>query len=148
MDISEFVDKISTLLPILMKEFIKHQPEEIAKGKLGLPQVLVLQHLVDKDALKMVEIARFLKVSTPAATGIVERLVKAGYAERLFDKDDRRIIRVKVTSKGKTLLEKINQERRKIMLKIFSKVSEKDRKDYLRVLLKIKEILTSAEIKS
>jgi DNA-binding MarR family transcriptional regulator len=80
-------------------------------------------------------------VSTAAVTGLVDRLVKYAYIVRVFDPGDRRIIRIKLTAGGLSLVKKVNQQRRQMIISIFEKISEADRKDYLRILMQIKEIL-------
>jgi DNA-binding MarR family transcriptional regulator len=51
------------------------------------------------------ELARFTGLTTGAVTGIIDRLVKAGYAERIEDPQDRR--RVLVARKSNSRLDKI-----------------------------------------
>jgi len=142
LSLPDFADRMNELMPVLMKEFAHMQPQEIYKGKVTMPQVLILQHLNIKDSVKMTDIARFMKVSTAAATGIVDRLVKSGYVDRVFDQRDRRIIRVQITPKGLALMKKVFSKRRKMVIEIFGRVSQRDRQDYLRVLMRIKGMLS------
>ena len=142
LSLPDFADRMNELMPVLMKEFAHMQPQEIYKGKVTMPQVFILQHLNIKDSVKMTDIARFMKVSTAAATGIVDRLVKSGYVDRVFDQRDRRIIRVQITPKGLALMKKVFSERRKMVIEIFGRVSQRDRQDYLRVLMRIKGMLS------
>jgi DNA-binding MarR family transcriptional regulator len=51
------------------------------------------------------ELARFTGLTTGAVTGIIDRLMKAGYAERIHDPADRR--RVLVSRKSRSRLDKI-----------------------------------------
>jgi len=141
LQLADFADKMNEIMPILLKEFARRQTKEVYKGKITLPQILILQFLSEEKSIKMTDIARFMKVSTAATTGIIDRLVKAGYLARIFEPSDRRIINIRITPKGDELIKKINQERRKFILNIFAKISEKDRKDYLRILLQIRDIL-------
>lgn len=138
----EFADKLNEVMPVLMREFTRMQPAEIYKGKVTLPQIIILQHLISQEPVKMTDIANFMKVTTAAATGIIERLVKSGYVIRVFDQDDRRIVKIKINSKGLELMKKLANERRKMVINIFSKISEQDRQDYLRILMRIKEVLS------
>ena len=94
----------------------------------------------------MTDLARFMGVSTAAMTGIVDRLVRDGYAVRTFYPHDRRIIKVKLTTRGGELLRKVNQQRRQMLIKIFGRISETDRREYLRILMQIKDILTKEKI--
>ena len=105
--LTEFADKLNEIMPVLMREFARVQPAEIYKGKITLPQILILQHLGSQESVKMTDIANFMKVSTAAATGIIDRLVKSRYVLRIFDQEDRRIIKVKITPKGLALMKKL-----------------------------------------
>src|SRR5580704_16571077 len=61
--------------------------------------------LLSRGSVTAGEIAKFTGLTTGAVTGIIDRLVKAGYAERIHDPQDRR--RVLVTRKSNSRLEKI-----------------------------------------
>lgn len=139
--ISEFADKLNQIIPVIAQEFTKRQSNELFRGKITLPQFLILNILEKEGECRMTDIAGFLDVSTAAATGLVDRLVKYVYVERVFDPNDRRIIRIRLTRKGEVLVKKITLERRQMIMDIFGKISEKERGDYLRILTKIQEIL-------
>ena len=138
----EFADKMNQMMPIIIKEFAKRQANELYKGKITFPQFVILEFLSSHADSKMTDIAHFMEVSTAAATGIVERLVRYEYVLREFDPRDRRTIRIKLTTKGLELLKKTNQQRRQMIINTFGKISEVDRQDYLRILTQIKNILT------
>jgi DNA-binding MarR family transcriptional regulator len=61
--------------------------------------------LLSRGAVTAGELARFTGLTTGAVTGIIDRLVKAGYAERVSDPGDRR--RVLVARKPHSRLDKI-----------------------------------------
>jgi len=135
----EFADRMNEVMPVIIKEFARSQFNQL--GQITLPQFLILGFLHKEGESKMTGLARFLRVSTPAMTGIIDRLVRDGYAARESDSEDRRIIKISITSKGSQLVKKVMEQRKKMVIKIFGKISEQDRKDYLRILLQIKEIL-------
>ena len=137
----EFADKINDILPVIMREFANRQTNELYKGKITLPQFLILEFLSKKGESKMKDLAIFMKVTTAAMTGIVDRLVRYSYVARSYDPGDRRIIKIAMTVRGQKLVKKINEQRRQMVLKIFGKISEADRQDYLRILMQIKDIL-------
>lgn len=141
LSIQEFADRINDIVPVMIKEFSKRQVGELFKGKITLPQFLILGFLEKNGEVKMSDLAHFMSVTTAAMTGIVDRLVKYGYVVRALEPEDRRVIRIKITSKGSDLIKKINCRRRQMIIDIFAKVSERDRADYLRVLTKIEEML-------
>jgi len=53
-----------------------------------------------QEPMMMSELSRALNVPLSSATRIVDWLVRGGYAERLPDPDDRRIVRVTLTEAG------------------------------------------------
>lgn len=138
----DFADKLNEIMPILIRHFARMQPSELFKGKVTLPQVLILQHLSSEDAFRMTDIAKFMKVSTAAATGLIDRLVKSGYVVRVFEEDDRRIIKIQITPKGLALMKKLAYQRRNMVIEVFRNISEQDREDYLRILSRVKDSLS------
>jgi len=145
MSIQQFADRLLETLPMIMREFTRRQANEVSKGKITLPQMVVLEYLESKKEAKMTDLARFMRVTTAAMTGIVERLVRDGYVARVFDVADRRIIRVRLTARGMEVIKKINSHRRSMIINIFEKISMQDREDYLRVLGHIKGVLEQQE---
>lgn len=137
----EFSEKINEIMPLIIREFVKRQGNELYKGKITLPQFVILDFLLNRQTANMTEIASFMGVSTAAITGIVDRLVKYGYVIRVPDLQDRRIIKIMLTAEGSTLTKKINQQRRKAVMEIFGRVSESDRSEYLRILSHVHDIL-------
>jgi hypothetical protein len=46
-----------------------------------------------------------------------------------------------LTAAGNDLIKRVNERRRQMVIRIFGKISEKDRLDYLRILTQIKDVL-------
>lgn len=138
----EFADRINKVMPQIIKEFARRQANELYKGKITLPQFLILEFLNEQGESKMKALAQFMRVTTPAMTGLVDRLVRDGYIVRSYDASDRRIIKAKLTAKGASLVKKINQQRQQMIIQIFGRISEQDRRNYLRILTQIKDVLS------
>ncbi|MFA4842338.1 MAG: MarR family transcriptional regulator [Candidatus Omnitrophota bacterium] len=145
LSLSEFADRLNQIIPVLIKGFSRAQLDKFTRDKLTFPQFLILNYLSLQHGLRMTDMARFMKVSTPAITGIVGRLVRAGFCTREFDDLDRRTIRIRLTPKGRALVEKVNSHRHKMIIKIFGKISSADRREYLRILTRIHEVLKEEE---
>jgi MarR family transcriptional regulator, organic hydroperoxide resistance regulator len=139
--ITDFADQMEQIMPEIMRGFSHRLHNDIYKGKVTLPQLLILDLLSRQGSSKMTDMAREMKVTTAASTGIVQRLVLLGYVQREFDQNDRRIIKINLSSKGNELLKKLNQQRRELITKIFGQISEHDRSEYLRILIKVKEVV-------
>ncbi len=141
LSLSEFARKMNEVMPVVTKEFTRHMANELSKGKITLPQFLILDFLHREGESKMTALAHFMNVTTAAMTGIVDRLVRDGYALRAYEAQDRRIIKIKLTSPGIDLVKKITQQRCQMVIKTFGKISQADRQEYLRILMQIKDIL-------
>ena len=143
--LSEFSERVNEIMPVISREFLRHQTAEFFKAKLTMPQFIVLDILHRQGELKMTDLANFMHVTTAAVTGIVDKLVKSGYAKRANDPKDRRIIKVGLTAKGDSVIEKMLDHRKKIMMRIFGIITDQEREEYLRILEHINSHLVNKE---
>lgn len=139
--LSEFADELNNILPNLLKEFHSRQPNELYKGEITLQQYITLNFLSSQNDAAMGAIAKCLRVSLPAATGVVDRLIRGGYAIRRGDPKDRRIVRISITPKGEEIVKRIIRQRKNMIIKVFGKISAKERGQYLNILKKIGAVL-------
>ncbi len=140
--IHKFAQEMSVIMPRMMREFVKRQPRVIATGEISFPQMAILHILKERDRCMMSELAKLFSVTTSAATGIVDRMVRAGYLKRVPDLNDRRIINIRITPKGKRAINAIFRQRQKMMVAVFEHFSSKERETYLNMVKKIYSILT------
>ncbi len=140
-ELKEFSDRLHELMPSIIKGFMRNEDNELKRGSLTITQFLILNYLSHQPKAIMKDLANFMEVSTAAMTGLIERLVRDGYASREFDPKDRRIIRVVLTSKGDTTISRILKQRRQKAIGVFGKLSAQEREDYLRILTHIHQIL-------
>jgi DNA-binding MarR family transcriptional regulator len=68
------------------------------------------------------QIASGLRISYPAATKAVDRLTERFLAERLRDNGDARTIRVRLTSKGQELVERLVMNRRLALTRVLAQL--------------------------
>jgi len=80
-------------------------------------------------------------VSAPTVTGIVDRLEKGGYARRVPNKEDRRVINIELTDNGLKFEKQIRTHIQKKWAQMLSKLSKADCENYLKVLKKIQNQL-------
>lgn len=140
--LTEFAAKIDEVMPAVMKGFARKQTNALYKGKITLPQFFILSHLNRHGDSIMKDLASVMEVSTPAATGIVERLVRDRYVTRVFDPKDRRVIHIRLTQSGANLVKKMDTQRRQLTLEVFGKISQQERENYLSILMHIKDVLS------
>lgn len=142
---AEFSKKLVDILPKVMQGFLRRQTDALAKGKITAPQYLVLDLIYRQGAQKMSSLAKELNVSLPAMTGLIERLFKLGIVKRIYGEKDRRVITIEMSAKGEDLVKAIRKQRESIFAEIFGRLTQEERVDYLRILLKIKDILFKKE---
>jgi len=99
----------------------------------------------DKD-YTMGELSKNAQVAMPSMTEMVDKLEKHGIAERYRDENDRRVVKVRLTSKGKRLRKEFMQKRLKEMKEIFGKLSEIELNDLIESLKRARRILEKVEI--
>lgn len=99
----------------------------------------------DKD-YTMGELSKNAQVAMPSMTEMVDKLEKHGIAERHRDKNDRRVVKVRLTSKGKRLRKEFMQKRLEEMKEIFGKLSEIELNDLIESLKKARNILEKVDI--
>ena len=68
--------------------------------RLTIPQARTLFLLEDRGPMRMGVIARALDIAVSATTTVVDRLVDRGFAERLAEPGDRRVVVCRLTKKG------------------------------------------------
>jgi len=74
-------------------------------GRYGITvgQTFILFDLLDHDGSAVKDIAERVQVDSPAVTGFVDRLIREGLVERMVDRDDRRVMKIHLTPKGREL---------------------------------------------
>jgi DNA-binding MarR family transcriptional regulator len=86
--------------------------EAIGALDLSLTQIKLLGHLDEADrALTLKEAGERVGVSLPAASRVVDDLVRRGLLERHEDLDDRRMKRVSITADGRAVIGRLNAAR-------------------------------------
>ena len=139
--LTAFSEELLEIMPRLMRGLFRKHTDSLGQGKITLPQFLSLDLINRKGALKMKDIAKELRISFPAVTGLINRLVKMKLASRLYDEKDRRVIYITLTSSGKKMIDEISSTRVKAVKDIFGKLSDKERADYLRILRKVMRVI-------
>ena len=86
--------------------------EAVGALDLTLTQIKLLHHLEDAEReLTLKEGAELVHVSLPAASRMVDDLVRRGFVERREDVADRRMKRVNITDVGRAVSRRLNAAR-------------------------------------
>ena len=99
-----------------------------------------LRYVAEKENSLMKEVADYFRITPPSATSLINPLVKTKMLKRVIDKNDRRAVRLFITSKGRKNLNegfsKINNRMRKILIKL----SKKEQESLIKILEKLSKI--------
>jgi len=137
MDTEIFAQRMIELLPQFMRVFARHEHNDFTSGKITLPQFWALDFLYRAGAAKMSGLAQYLNVSPASATGLIDRLITQKLVVRKYDPNDRRVVEIELSLKGKGMIENIRKQKIQALTKIFGKVSSEDRAKYLEILDKV-----------
>jgi DNA-binding MarR family transcriptional regulator len=93
-------DRLADFIMFAQRSFLLDLSKELNNGNISYAQFFLLGYLANEDYLTMTEISNKMGHSTAAATGLVDRLEKLGYVQRLHAAEDRRKVMVQITRKG------------------------------------------------
>lgn len=94
-------------------------------------QLIALRFISRNKAPLMGEIASGLRVSLPAATKAIDRLVRKGLAVRREDPTDRRVVRIYLTDLGVSLQKEVCQRQSEILEGIMLNMPEETRLHFI-----------------
>jgi DNA-binding MarR family transcriptional regulator len=103
-------DRLADFVLFTQRSCILNLSGELNKGNVSFSQFFLLTYLSSEEYLTMSDIAKKMGHSTAAATGLVDRLEKLGYVERVSAAEDRRKIMVRITTKGVELVSRMRKE--------------------------------------
>lgn len=113
--------------------------ELFKKYGLGRSQAFVFFCLSrDKGGMAVKDLAAKAHVSSGAITQLLNPLVKHGLLERFEDKNDRRIVRVKLSTKAHAEVKALRQTQFDEIVHIFDGLSDKEITQLVALLQKIK----------
>ena len=101
------IENIISIMPLLsksLKQFIK------GKTTLSAGAVYVCAALNHHGKLSMSEIGAHVAAPKPHVTTLVDKLIEDDMAERLNDPNDRRIIYIQLTEKGKAFFQSLKTD--------------------------------------
>ncbi len=119
-------DRLADFVLFTQRSCILNLSNELNRGNVSFPQFFLLAYLSSEDYLTMSDIAKKMGHSTAAATGLVDRLEKLGYVERVHAAEDRRKIMVRITHKGTELVAHMRKEIAANLADIMSEMDEEE----------------------
>ena len=114
------------LLPLLREVLAKvglHRTRTGSDLDLTSLQTQALTTVLKKDSLTMGELAKDMFIVQSAATRIVDELVRKGLVKRADDRRDRRVTRLKITTKGREACDRAYRESYFLLAQVLERIS-------------------------
>jgi len=119
-------DRLADFVLFTQRSCILNLSSELNRGNVSFPQFFLLAYLSSEEYLTMSDIAKKMGHSTAAATGLVDRLEKLGYVERVHAAEDRRKIMVRITHKGTELVARMRGQIASNLSDVMSEMDEEE----------------------
>jgi len=125
------------LLQLIARGFHLSGTYHLAGLDLTFQQFVVMKFIFQKECPKMTDLSEELNVTMGNVTTMIDRLIKQDYVTRKDDPEDRRVVRVCLTTEGKHLMVKAAEARRKNMAMILNKISKEDQASLFKIMEKL-----------
>lgn len=102
--------------------------------QLSILQLHALVFLNENKNCQMTDIAKQFTIELPSATSLLNKLCTMKLVTRETDSVDRRIIRLQITKRGRTLLKEAMSEQVNHIQQVLTYLSKKDSAELLRIL--------------
>ena len=132
---------VAGLMPHIMRGI---QLDFFVKHGVTQTQFLLLASIRAYTRCTMGTLSRSLHVSMPTVSGIVDRLVRAGYVHRVPQADDRRQVIVELTRKGRTFFHDFESVVRHRWEEALLSLNPGELRAFYDVVTKLRERLQSA----
>jgi len=108
--------------------------EELAESDLTYSQMQALRYLATHRRVTVGDLAEGLNISYPSATNMVHRLEKKGLIRRVANPRDRRQVGLLLTDEGRSLIERVDAERRQRFARVLATMSDAERHAFINGL--------------
>ncbi|RNB88017.1 MarR family transcriptional regulator [Brevibacillus nitrificans] len=133
------IEELDRVFVEMARYFLSQWLEE--EEQISPKQFILLRVLHQRGRSTVSELASILKQSNSATTIALNRLVKAGYVDRIRDEQDRRVVWVALSDRAIPLMEKLLARRRVLLGKLLENLSDEEIKQFTHFLVKMKQCL-------
>lgn len=108
---------------------------------LTVPQIMIIQLLSKNEELKVSQISSMMSLTNSTVSGIIDRLEKNDMVNRCRSQEDRRIVYIELTEKGKGLIEDFRDVINTYFDKVFKDASDQELDTILNGIDTLKHVL-------
>ncbi len=145
---AESVSRIERLLRHVAFIIRRRGRDILSDFNITNPQFNALLTLRENQDITMGELCDKLLLACSTATDLVDRMEKNGFLERKRDSQDRRVIRLSITDKGKVVISEVIAARRRYVASILEKLAAEERLQLGESLERLHSLMLSEKVSS
>jgi MarR family transcriptional regulator, organic hydroperoxide resistance regulator len=136
-EIKSDVDQVLETIIYLYTESRRITKELARRADLTGPQLTVVKMLEQIGDLSLSELSERIRAQNSTVTGIIDRMERENLVTRERSKEDRRVVYIKLTAKGKKLAEEIPVEPMEIFRGALEVLSPGETRELVKILGKV-----------
>lgn len=140
MEIKKIQETLLAVLPVWNHKIEKPFKQLLDDG-VSLEMYYCIQTLQWYGAQTMSELAHLVKMPKQQMTKMVNRLVEHGFAKRIYDPSDRRIIKIEITDSALAYIDQFLAQDAEYFQKLLEQMNETDRSDFMQAISTLMRIL-------
>jgi DNA-binding MarR family transcriptional regulator len=131
------VDQVVETILYLYTESRRITKELARRADLTGPQLTVVKLLETIGDLSLSELSERIRAQNSTVTGIIDRMEREGLVTRERSREDRRVVYIKLTAKGRELAQEIPVEPMEVFKRALESLSAQEMKDLMRIVTKV-----------
>ncbi len=142
-------DTVADIIDNLRRVFqVVNEQSKRAEKETGLtgPQLWAIKTIAEAAPIMVSEIARRMYLHPATVVGILDRLEKQDLVARMRSTEDRRVVRVELTAKGRTIVRKAPEVAQGLLVAGLEKLSSGKLKNIAQALDQMAELLGAQDI--
>jgi len=142
--ISDIFDDIRKVCQVLNEQSKRAERETGITG----PQLYAIKLIKDMAPVRVCDLASRMYLHPATVIGILDRLQSKGFINRVRSKQDRRVVKVELTRKGKNIVQKAPEAAQSILVRRLEKLPIKKLQEIALSLDLFSSILSNQELPS
>lgn len=135
---SQLIDTVPLVMQALRGEIRSHRPAEFS-----VPQFRVLAYLGRNPGAALTDLANHIGLMRPTMSKMVDNLVRRGWIERETSAEDRRYMRLCLTSQGRTAIDGAKAEMRQGLAETLRTLSTVERESVVAAMELLRRVFAT-----
>jgi DNA-binding MarR family transcriptional regulator len=109
--------------------------------EISMPQLHLLMWLQERGPMTVSDLAHILGVSAPSASAFVDRMEEGGLVTRERNRQDRRVVHVRLEPRGRDLLEEITGMHREELQQLLAQMTDEELSCFVTAIRAVDRLL-------